>query len=336
MERRGWDVVSVALALVFSACAGTGNTTAGGSGSGSGGSTTGTGGSESTSGGACSTASESCTFEGDCCAGLACLSFTCQTSSLDAGPDAGEDAGPDGGPAIEVQNVAAQTIKSLAFPPTAFGATSKQAFQVASVGTADAHVTLALMGAAAGLYAVAPSAASALTIPAGTTQAFTVTFAPLLPSPIPTGNVSEIATLALTSDATNSPNVTIQISGLAAAQQLDLCWAQSATTSQCLLQGPVTVDFGGAGQQQVEIVNRSDVPLTVSSIALDPAAIAAGFSIVEQVQVPLVLSAATGETLNLDVALTPKQGATLAGSFQVTCDDPRLAGQPDSLSLSGN
>jgi hypothetical protein len=248
-------------------------------------------------------------------------------------------------PAIEVQNTSGAALKSLAFAATAFGTTSTQQFQVASIATVDAHVTLALSGPQASLFAVTPPATSLLTVPAGTNQLFTVTFAPVLPSPIPTGNVLESATITLTSDDPNNPTVTIPISAVAAAPQLDLCWAQTPTTEVCLSQGPVTIPFGSiadggpipfegtAPPQEIDVINRSDVPLTLSSIALDAAATTAGFSIVEQTNTPVVLSAASGESLIMHVALTPKQSGSLTGNFQVTGNDPRLSG-PASVALS--
>ncbi len=248
-------------------------------------------------------------------------------------------------PAIEVQTTAGSALKSLAFPATAFGSTATLQFQVASIGTVDAHVSLALSGPEASFYSVVPPATTALTVPSGSNQVFTVTFAPVLPSPIPVGNVLESATLTLSSDDPNNLTVIIPISGLAAAQQLDLCWAQTPTNQVCLSQGPLTVPFGAAADggpipfggtaapEEIDIINRSDVPLTVSAIALDTAATAAGFSIVEQVNTPVVLSAASGESLVMHVALTPKQGGTLTGLFQVTSNDPRLTG-PDSVTLS--
>jgi len=248
-------------------------------------------------------------------------------------------------PAIEVQTTSGSALKSVAFPATAFGSSATQQFQVASIGTVPAHVTLALSGPEASLYSVAPPATNALAVPAGSNQVFTVTFAPVLPSPIPVGNVLDSATLTLGSDDPNNTTVTIPISGLAAAQQLDLCWAETPTTQQCLSQGAVTVPFGAAADggpipfggmaapQEIDIINRSDVPLTLSAIALDAAATAAGFSIVEQVDTPVVLSAASGESLVMHVALTPKQSGALTGNFQVTSNDPRLSG-PDSIALS--
>jgi hypothetical protein len=129
--------------------------------------------------------------------------------------------------------------------------------------------------------------------------------------------------------------------GQAASPQIDLCWAQTPTTQRCLSQGPVTIPFGAiafggtAAPQEIDVINRSDVPLTVSAIALDAAATAAGFSIVEQVDTPVVLSAASGASLIMHVALTPKQSGSLAGSFQVTSNDPRLSG-PASVVLSAS
>ena len=105
------------------------------------------------------------------------------------------------------------------------------------------------------------------------------------------------------------------------------------------MQGAVTIPFGtikfdgDGGVQEIDVINRSDVPLTLKAIALDAAATAAGFSIVEQVNTPVVLSAASGESLVMHVALTLKTSGTLTGNFQVTSDDPRLAG-PASIALS--
>ncbi len=249
-------------------------------------------------------------------------------------------------PAIQVQNGSGGALKSLVFPATAFGATATQKLQIASIATVDAHVTLALSGPEAALFTVTPPATSQLTIPTGTSQVFTVIFAPVLPSPIPTGNVLDSATLTVTSDDPNNATVTVPISAPAAAQQLDLCWAQTPTTEVCLSQGgPVTVPFGSvsdggpipfegtAAPQEIDVINRSDVPLTVSAIALDVAATAAGFSIVEQANTPVVLSAASSESLVFHIALTPKQSGALTGNFQVTANDPRLSG-PDSVALS--
>ncbi|MHB8420681.1 MAG: hypothetical protein ACYDCL_21625 [Myxococcales bacterium] len=243
-------------------------------------------------------------------------------------------------PSIEVQTSAGQALKSLAFADTAFGASAAQTFQVVSVADVDAHVTIALSGPAASLFSVAPSATSAVTVPASQSVTFTVTFAPQLPSPIPPGQVSDSATLTVSSDDPAHPTVSVPMVALAEAPRLDLCWADTPSSMQCVSDGGVTVQFGSfgyaadGGEQEVDVVDRSGVPLTVQSLALDAAAQAAGFSIVEQVQTPFTLSAASGEAAVLHLALEPKQSGALAGSFSVTADDPRLGGQPELLQLA--
>jgi len=244
-------------------------------------------------------------------------------------------------PSIEVQTSDGGALKSLLFPLTAFGATTAQAFQVASVSDIDAHVTAAFTGASAGLFSLSPAATSAVTVPAAQSTSFTVTFAPALPTPIPPGEVSDSATLTISSDDPNHPTVTIPLVGLAEAPELDLCWAPTPTAMQCADDGGVTIDFGNAigfgadgGEQEVDVVNRSGVPLSVTALSLDAAAQAAGFSIVEQVNTPFTLSATSGEAEVLHVALQPKQSGPLAGTLSVAADDPRLGGQPEVLNLA--
>ncbi len=243
-------------------------------------------------------------------------------------------------PSIDVQTSPGQALKSLVFPVTAFGATATQGFEVAAVADVDAHVTLAFSGPAAALFSVTPAAASAVTVPAASSVRFTVTFAPTLPSPVPAGQVSDSATLTVSSDDPNHPAIAVPVLGLAEAPQLDLCWAPTPTSMQCVSDGGVTIDFGSfgyaadGGRQEVDVINRSAVPLTVTSLGLDPAAQAAGFAMVEQVATPFTLSAASGEAEVLHLALEPKKSGALAGTFAVAADDPRLAGQPETLGLA--
>ncbi len=242
-------------------------------------------------------------------------------------------------PATAVETMAGQPLRALAFGPTAFGKTASQSFQVVSQSTVDAHVSVVISGPDAELFTASPAAPT--TIPVGGARPFTVTFAPVLPGVIPDGDVQDSATITVTSDDPNHPTTLVLLTGRAAAQRLDLCWAPDAGAQDCASQAAVTVQFGTAPYggltppQEVDIVNRSDVPLTVMGLALDGAALDAGFMMKEHVTTPFPLSAAAGESEVLHLLLDPRGSGPLAGSFLVTSDDPRLAGKPMSLALAG-
>ncbi len=245
-------------------------------------------------------------------------------------------------PATAVESTGGQALTGLNFPATAFGATAAQTFQVVSQSTVDAHVSVAISGPKAALFTVSPAAESPVDIPSGGAQLFTVTYAPLLPNPIPPGDEIDTATITVTSDDPQHPSTLVALTGRAAAQRLDLCWADTPTSQQCLSDGGVTVQFGtvafqGQSQpQEIDVVNRSDVPLQIASLALDGAALDAGFQIVEHVATPFPLSATSGESEVLHLLLVPRQSGALAGTFEVTADDPRLGGKPAVLALAGN
>ncbi len=245
-------------------------------------------------------------------------------------------------PAVKFETSGGQPLSSLVFPVTAFGATASQSFTVASVSTVDARVTsLSLSGPQAALFSVSPAAPQ--TIPASSAKGFTVTFAPTLPNPIPAGDVAEQATLTLATDDPAHPTIAVALAGKAAAPTVDLCWAETPTTQRCLSQGPVTVALGQvppngvSPPQEIDLVDRADVPLTVTALALDAAARAAGFSIVEPVNGPLTLSAAQGLSLAFHVTLAPKKSGALAGTLSVTSDDPRWSSSaPPAIALAGS
>ncbi|MHB1844430.1 MAG: hypothetical protein ACYCWW_06285, partial [Deltaproteobacteria bacterium] len=93
---------------------------------------------------------------------------------------------------------------------------------------------------------------------------------------------------------------------------------------------------GSSAPQEIDLIDRAEVPLTVSALALDAAAQDAGFSIVEQVTTPLTLSAATGESVVFHVQLSPRASGALSGLLEVTSDDPRYQGlPPPSIALTG-
>ena len=249
-------------------------------------------------------------------------------------------------PAIALQGSGGVALQGVNFPVTAFGAQLNQPVEIASISSVDLHVTgLSVSGPAAALFTVtpSPSAAKPLTVPAGSAVAMMITFAPTLPSPIPAGDVQEVASLTVESDDPAHPQgVRLPLTGKAAAPAIDLCWAQTPTTELCVSKGAVTVQLGtvapkgSSPPQEIDLLDTSDVPLTLTSVALDAAAQAAGFAIVESLATPLTLSAAGGESVALHVVLTPKSAGPLTGHLVVQSDDPRFAAlPPPSLTLAG-
>ncbi len=72
---------------------------------------------------------------------------------------------------------------TLQFPLTAFGATNVQTVTLQSISSADVHVTLSLSGLSSSAYSLSP--AGMTTVPGTQSLSVQVTFAPQLPSPIP-------------------------------------------------------------------------------------------------------------------------------------------------------
>ncbi|MHB1846820.1 MAG: hypothetical protein ACYCWW_18515, partial [Deltaproteobacteria bacterium] len=146
-------------------------------------------------------------------------------------------------PAVRLQSSAGQAISTLVFPVTPFGQKASQSFAVASISTIDAHVTKGSFGGPqAALFSLSPGAP--VTVPQSSVATFSVTFAPVLPTPIPSGDVQDQAVLTLTTDDPAHPTLSLNLSAKAAAPAVDLCWAETPTTQSCLSQGPVTVPFG--------------------------------------------------------------------------------------------
>jgi hypothetical protein len=228
------------------------------------------------------------------------------------------------------------TPDALHFPLTAFGETAAQTLQLSSESAADVQVTLQLTGASAAAYTLEPS--GSINVPANQGLSVQLTFAPQLPSPIPSSVQSLNATLTVTSDDPQHPSTAVPVTGSAQAPQLDLCWNQPP--AQCLSSGALTIELGSlppeaadAGLAEIQLKDLAEVPLTVTQLELDPAAQDAGYVIEESVVLPIVLSAQAGLADVFHVRLVPLRPGPAQGKLIVQSDDPRSDGGPVEASL---
>jgi hypothetical protein len=225
---------------------------------------------------------------------------------------------------------------ALKFALIPYGTTAVQTVTLSAISSANLTVTPTLAGSGAAAYSL--SATGATNILGLQSLALEVTFAPLLPSPIPTAVQTFAATLTIASNDPDHPTTTVTISGSAQAPQLDVCWNQPPPV--CLSAGPLTIELGSlpprsadGGVVEVDIENLAQVPLTVTELQLDSAAQAAGYSIEEAVKLPITLSPASGLTDLLHIKLTPVSSGPAQGTLLVTSDDPRAGGQPVHATL---
>ncbi len=225
---------------------------------------------------------------------------------------------------------------SLKFPLIAFGTTAVQTVTLQSSSSADVTVSLVLSGLGASSYSLSPSNAS--TVPAFMPLPISVTFAPLLPSPIPSSAQTFDAVLTITSNDPTHKSTTINISGSAQAPELDLCWNQPPPL--CLSKGALNIELGSlpprftdGGVVEIDLEDLTPVPLTVSELQLDAAAKAAGYAIEETMKLPITLSAQSGLTDVFHVRLTPLAAGPAKGNLVAISSDPRAGGQPVMASL---
>jgi len=225
---------------------------------------------------------------------------------------------------------------ALNFPLIAFGTTAMQTVTLQSSSSADVQVTLSLSGLATSAYSLSVSGAT--TVSAFTSLPITVTFAPQLPSPIPSTAQSFNAALTITSNDPAHPSTTIDISGSAQAPELDLCWNQPPPL--CLSKGALTIELGSlpprftdGGVVEVDVEDLTPVALMVSELQLDAAALDAGYAIEESFKLPFTLSAQSGLTDVFHVKLTPFRPGPATGNLVVVSNDPRSGGQPVHVSL---
>jgi hypothetical protein len=250
-------------------------------------------------------------------------------------------------PVISVQSPNGGSLGALTFPLIAYGTNESQQIVIQSLSNADLQVTLQISGAQASAYSVSP--AGPLTVAATQSQTLTIQFAPPLPSPIPDGLQQNSATLTVSSNDPTHPQLPVTLSGKAGAPQLQVCWVIPDGGTSCSTEGSVTAQFGAWAQnatstpQEIDVTDLNAVPLTVTSLRLDAQAVASGFALITQVSTPKTLTPQSGESLALQLTLTPKIGAFsdggavdagLFGNFLVQADDPRLTGAI-SVALAG-
>ncbi len=251
-------------------------------------------------------------------------------------------------PVVSVQDPNGGSLGSLTFPLIAYGTSETQMIAIQSLSDADLQVTLQISGAQASAYSVTP--AGPLTIAGTHSQLLTVQFAPQLPSPIPDSLQQNSATLTVSSNDPAHPQIPVTLSGKAGAPQLQVCWIQPDGGGACTSGGPVTAQFGAWAQnatstpQEIDVSDLNAVPLTITSVQLDAQAMTSGFALITAVTTPKTLAPQTGETLAMQLTMTPKIAvyadgggvdAGLFGNFLVQANDPRLSGAV-SVGLAGS
>jgi hypothetical protein len=224
--------------------------------------------------------------------------------------------------------------EGLVFPSTVYGSSSSASFLIQSTSSADLHVSAFVFDG--GDFSIQSDGGLPLILPMNVTATVTVLFVPTPPTPLPNvPQILESAGLIIQSDSHTQPDYPVPLTGAAVAPLIDICTSVNGAQA-CLSQDPnLTITFPPGpvgsliGPLKFEVSDRSTVPLVVSAITLDPAATAAGYSIVEteaNLGLPRVLSATTGLTVPFHVTLTPTQicaaSGCLTGSVSVTSTDP--------------
>ena len=231
-------------------------------------------------------------------------------------PSAGMSAGSVfiSGPNLNVpltgMGTTTTTVGQLSVGPTPLN------FGNVTVGTTGTQpVTLSASGASVTVSSdtssnpqyVLKGASFPFTIPAGQSVQYTVSFTP-------TGGGTVSGSLSFTSNASNSPNVTLSGTGTIAAGQLSVAPAP-------LNFGNVTV--GTTGTQPITL-SASGASVTVSADTSNNSQ----FALVGAA-LPFTISAGQSKTYN--VSFTPTAGGTVTGSLSFTSN----ASNTPSLSLSG-
>jgi hypothetical protein len=242
----------------------------------------------------------------------------------------------------------------LLFPLTPFSGSSSESFLIQSTSSIDLNVKGFVFDG--GDYAIRND--GGLTPPfvlaSSTSAVFTVVFTPTPPKPLPdVASITETAGLIIQSDSSTKPDYALPLWGTAAAPRIDLCTTENGSP-QCLSGNPnLSVNFPRqpvgslSSPARIDISDKNDVPLVITAITLDAAALAAGYSIVEtNLNLPRIISAATGLTVSFHVILTPTQicilpdggqnNNCLVGSVSVESSDPHyVAPNLPSVGLIG-
>jgi len=135
-----------------------------------------------------------------------------------------------------------------------------------------------------------------ITIAAGQSNSFTVSFTP-------TATTSYGGSISITSNASNSPTVTIPLSGTGVAQVLQLSVSPNPVAFG-------NVAAGSSGTQAVTLRNSGNANLTVSQIT------ASGTSL-SQTGIALPVTLSPNQTANFSAVFSPTGTVTLNGTITV-------------------
>ena len=206
-----------------------------------------------------------------------------------------------------IQPQIAVTPSSVSFGNITVGANGSQTVSIRNTGTATLSVTQASL---AGTGFTSSGLALPLSIPAGGSSAFTVSFAPASAGTF-SGSISLIS---------NAPNSSLVI---------PLSGAGVATTLQ-LSASPISLSFGNlatgtTATQSVKISNTGNSSVSVSQIN----ATGTGFS-TNGITLPLTLAA--GQSTSFSVTFAPTSAGSLSGSVTVVSN---ATNSPSTIALSG-
>jgi len=196
----------------------------------------------------------------------------------------------------------------VSFGNVTVGVTNTQTFTISNPGTANLSVTQASL---AGTGFSFSGLALPLSVPPGSSSAFTVSFAPAS-----AGNFS--GNLTLVNNTLNSPFV-VALAGTGVSPV-----AQLTASPSSLSFGTVTT--GSSGTQSVTLANTGNSSASLSQIS----ASGAGFSATGFV-LPLTLAA--GQSTSFSVTFAPATTGSLSGSVTVTSN---ATNSPLAISLSGS
>ncbi|MBO0868937.1 MAG: choice-of-anchor D domain-containing protein [Micromonosporaceae bacterium] len=205
----------------------------------------------------------------------------------------------------------------LSFPDTCRNTTSSLTETVTNNGTADLTVTaVTVTGPDASSFTVLNAPPPATVIHPGSSFAYTVAFTP-------TSGGAKTATLTVSSDDPDNPQLSAQLSGVAAVPAITL-------GSSAISYGGLAVDNRTAPHAQfvpLPVFNESDCDLTISSLVVT----GADFSLAAPPGTPFVIG--KHNSITLSVGFDPTVGGGRTGSLAISSDDP--ANPTVTVALSG-
>jgi hypothetical protein len=231
--------------------------------------------------------------------------FACTTFLISCSGVAGDPASSQNPPTGDGSGQLSLNPASLDFGDVTVGNSDTQTVTLTNSG--DASLTISQADLTGTDFSVS---SLLLTLAAGQTTTFDVTFAPA-------SSGSHTGALTLTSDASNSPST------------LSLAGNGVVSTGGQLTLNPASLDFGdvtvgSSDTQTVTLTNSGTASLTISQADLT----GADFSVSS-----LLVTLTAGQTTTFDVTFAPATSGSASGSLSLISD---ASNSPTTLPLAGN